>query len=248
MRLETPILSIKGATVSYGASPVIRDLSLDVGESEIVALLGPNGAGKTTTLRGVSGLVRLSQGTISFHGRSLAGLSAAQIVRQGISHVPEGRRVFPWLSVLDNLKLGGFHLPRSDLRKQIDAMLQLFPVLSARSKQQAATLSGGEQQMLAIARGLMARPRVLLLDEPSLGLAPIIVQGLFQRLKDILATGVSILLVEQNARLALATASRAYVLERGEIVCSGTSAEVAAAERVFSAYLGGDAARGAKDE
>jgi branched-chain amino acid transport system ATP-binding protein len=242
MQPDTPILSIKGVTIGYGAAPVVRDFSLDVSDGEIVALLGPNGAGKTTTLRGISALVPLSQGSIHFRGRSLAGLSAAQIVRQGISHVPEGRRVFPRLSVLDNLELGGFHLPRAELRQQIDAMVQLFPVLSERSSQQAATLSGGEQQMLAIARALMAGPKILLLDEPSLGLAPIIVQGLFQRLKDILASGVSILLVEQNARLALATASRAYVLERGEIVCSGTSAEVAGAERVLSAYLGGETA------
>jgi branched-chain amino acid transport system ATP-binding protein len=242
MQPDTPILSIKGVTIGYGAAPVVRDFSLDVSDGEIVALLGPNGAGKTTTLRGISALVPLSQGSIHFRGRSLAGLSAAQIVRQGISHVPEGRRVFPRLSVLDNLELGGFHLPRAELRQQIDAMVQLFPVLSERSSQQAATLSGGEQQMLAIARALMAGPKILLLDEPSLGLAPIIVQGLFQRLKDILASGVSILLVEQNVRLALATANRAYVLERGEIVCSGSSAEGAGAERVLSAYLGGETA------
>lgn len=237
---DTALLSLDQVSLHYGTAPALRGVSLHVQVGEIVALLGPNGAGKTSTLRAISGLERPSAGSIAFSGRNLASLSAAKITRLGVSHVPEGRRVFPRLSVRDNLELGGYCLARAEARRRMGEMFDLFPVLLERAEQHAATLSGGEQQMLAIARALMAGPKLLLLDEPSLGLAPIVVQSLFARLQDILATGVTILLVEQNARLALKTAQRAYVIERGTIVCGGTAAEIAADERVFNAYLGGE--------
>ncbi len=242
MQPDAPLLSLQDVSLHYGQAAALRRVSLRVEAGEIVALLGPNGAGKTSTLRAISGLVPVSGGSIMFDGQGLSNLSAAKIVQRGISHVPEGRRVFPRLSVRDNLDLGGYHLSRSALAKDIERMFSMFPVLRERADQQASTLSGGEQQMLAIARALMAGPKLLLLDEPSLGLAPIIVQSLFRQLKEILAGGVTILLVEQNARLALETADRAYVIERGEIVCGGTAREVAGDDRVFTAYLGGEGA------
>jgi branched-chain amino acid transport system ATP-binding protein len=234
------LLNLENVSVHYAQAPALREISMHINEGEIVTLLGANGAGKTSTLRAISGLVGVSGGSITFRNEPLISLSAAKIVQRGISHVPEGRRVFPRLSVRDNLELGGYRLPRPEMNRRIDNMYASFPILEARANQMAATLSGGEQQMLAIARALMAAPKLLLLDEPSLGLAPITVQSLFRQLKAILETGITILLVEQNARLALDTADRAYVIERGEIVCAGTAAEVAADERVFKAYLGGD--------
>jgi branched-chain amino acid transport system ATP-binding protein len=234
------LLNLENVSVHYAQAPALRHISMHINEGEIVTLLGANGAGKTSTLRAVSGLVGLSGGSITFCSESLTNLSAAKIVQRGISHVPEGRRVFPRLSVRDNLELGGYRLPRPEMNRRIENMYGSFPILEERADQMAATLSGGEQQMLAIARALMAGPKLLLLDEPSLGLAPIVVQSLFRQLKAILETGTTILLVEQNARLALDMADRAYVIERGEIVCAGTAAEVAADERVFKAYLGGD--------
>jgi len=240
MRCSPNLLTLDNVSLHYGQAHVLRGISMHVAAGEIVTLLGPNGAGKTSTLRAISGLVRPSSGTITFADEALADVSAAKIVQRGISHVPEGRRVFPRLSVRDNLELGGYHLDRAELQLRIESMFASFPVLQERAGQQASTLSGGEQQMLAIARALMGKPKLLLLDEPSLGLAPIIVQSLFRQLKTILASGVAILLVEQNARLALDTADRAYVIERGSIVCTGTAAEVAADERVLSAYLGGE--------
>lgn len=234
------LLSLDNVSMNYGHAQVLRGLSLKVFVGEIVALLGPNGAGKTSTLRAVSGLERLAGGTIEFAGNDLANIPTAAIVRRGISHVPEGRRIFPRLSVHDNLELGGYYLSRLDLRRRIEKMFSLFPALYELRNRQAATLSGGQQQMLAIARALMAGPRLMLLDEPSLGLAPIIVQTLFAQLKNIVADGIAILLVEQNARLALTTANRAYVIERGRIVCSGTATDVAGDQRVIDAYLGGE--------
>ncbi len=240
MTPNSKLISLENVSLYYGQAQALRSISMHVNAGEIVTLLGANGAGKSSTLRAISGLVFPSSGTIHFEDKPLANVSAAKIVRRGISHVPEGRRVFPRLSVRDNLELGGYYLDRATLKGRIDEMFESFPILKQRATQQASTLSGGEQQMLAIARALMAGPKLLLLDEPSLGLAPIIVQSLFRQLKDILRTGITILLVEQNARLALDTADRAYVIERGEIVCSGTAAEVAADERVFAAYLGGE--------
>jgi branched-chain amino acid transport system ATP-binding protein len=240
MQRDAALLSLDEISLYYGKARALRGISLRVRAGEIVALLGPNGAGKTSTLRAISGLVPVSAGSITFEGEDLVGLRPAKITRRGISHVPEGRRVFPRLSVRDNLELGGYYVARAELRRRMDAMFSLFPVLSERADQHAATLSGGEQQMLAIARALMGGPKLLLLDEPSLGLAPMVVRSLFARLKVILASGVTILLVEQNARLALETAHRAYVIERGTILCAGTAAEIAADQRVFGAYLGGE--------
>lgn len=240
MTRSTKLIALENVSLHYGQAQALRGISMHVNAGEIVTLLGANGAGKSSTLRAISGLVCPSSGAILFENESLANVSAAKIVRRGISHVPEGRRVFPRLSVRDNLVLGGYYLDRAELKRRIEEMFESFPILKQRATQQASTLSGGEQQMLAIARALMAGPKLLLLDEPSLGLAPIIVQSLFRQLKEILCTGITILLVEQNARLALDTADRAYVIERGEIVCSGTAAEVAADERVFAAYLGGE--------
>jgi branched-chain amino acid transport system ATP-binding protein len=242
MLSDEVLLNVEGIRIRYDKAVAVRNISLQVRSGEIVALLGANGAGKTTILRAISGLKRISDGTIGFDNVAIDRLSAAKIARLGISHVPEGRRIFGRLSVRDNLELGGYYLDRLELGRRIEEMFEMFPILRDRSSQQAATLSGGEQQMLAIGRALMARPRLLLLDEPSLGLAPIIVWALFDRLEDILAKGASILLVEQNAHLALATAHRAYVLERGEMICSGTSGEVAGNDQVLRAYLGGNEA------
>ncbi|MGH7076051.1 MAG: ABC transporter ATP-binding protein [Stellaceae bacterium] len=242
MSASAPLLLLDAVSVAYGRTLAVQDLSLEIRKGEVVALLGANGAGKTSTLRCISGLLRLRAGSITFDGQSLSRLSAAQIVRHGISHVPEGRRVFPRLSIRDNLELGGYALPRRELERRIANVYEIFPVLSKRAAQYAATLSGGEQQMLAIGRALMAGPKLLLLDEPSLGLAPLVVEALFERIKEIMVSGVTLLLVEQNARLALDTADRAYVLECGRLVCSGTAAAVAADPAVQRAYLGDEVA------
>ena len=240
MSASAPLLALDAVSIAYGRTLAVQDLSLEIWEGEVVTLLGANGAGKTSTLRCISGLLRPSAGTISFAGQSLSRLSAAQVVRHGISHVPEGRRVFPRLSIRENLELGGYVLSRPELKRRIEHVYEMFPVLSSRAAQYAATLSGGEQQMLAIGRALMAGPKLLLLDEPSLGLAPLVVEAMFDRIRNILESGVTLLLVEQNARLALDTADRAYVLECGRLVCSGPAADVAADPAVQRAYLGDD--------
>ena len=233
------LLSLENVAINYDRATAVKRVSLVVSTGEIVALMGANGAGKTTTLRCISGLVRSAHGSIEFQGVNIGERSPVEIVRLGISHVQEGRRIFPRLTVQDNLELGGYDLSRSKSIQQMQSIFEMFPILSERAGQLGATLSGGEQQMLAIGRALMAEPRLLLLDEPSLGLAPIVVRALFDRLEQILSRGVTILLVEQNARLALNVSDRAYVLERGEVVCSGPSDEVARDERVVRAYLGG---------
>ncbi len=243
-----PLLSLRDVTIAYGRAIAVRALSLDVHVGEIVAILGANGAGKTTTLRCISGLLRPAQGTVRFRGEDLAPHSAAEIVHLGVSHVPEGRRIFPQLTVADNLELGAYFAPKPELRRRLQRVMDIFPVLAERAGQNAGTLSGGEQQMLAIGRALMAEPKLLLLDEPSLGLAPLVVEAVFERLSGVLKGSVTMLLVEQNARLALETADRAYVLERGELVCSGTSAAVAADERVHRAYLGDDEPDAAEEQ
>jgi branched-chain amino acid transport system ATP-binding protein len=232
------MLEVRGVSVAYDRVQAVRDVSLDVERGEIVALIGANGAGKTTTLRCISGLVRPAAGTIRFEGSLLERRRPAEIVGLGVSHVPEGRRIFPRMTVVENLELGAYREAPATARQRLDDVFGLFPVLRERAGQLAATLSGGEQQMLAIGRALMAGPRLLLLDEPSLGLAPIIVRGLFQALLRIRRAGVTMLLVEQNARLALQVCDRAYVLERGAVACSGPSAAVAADERIVRAYLG----------
>ena len=238
------LLDIRDLQVSYGNVEVLHGISLEVGEGEIVALLGSNGAGKTTTLRAISGLIRPRAGQIVLAGQPLAGLRAHQIVALGLGHVPEGRRMFGSLSVEENLRLGGY-LIRSDgavLSQRMAGVYETFPRLGERRSQLAGTLSGGEQQMLAIARALMLRPRIVVLDEPSMGLAPKLVRVIFGMIADICKEGTSILLVEQNARQALRIAHRAYVLESGRIALAGPAHQLAQDNRVRAAYLGGSAA------
>ena len=238
------LLEIRDLHVSYGSVEVLHGISLDVGEGEIVALLGSNGAGKTTTLRAVSGLVRPRAGEIVMAGQRLNALRAHQIVALGLGHVPEGRRMFGALTVEENLQLGGYLIRRDSavMAQRIDNVYQTFPRLGERRSQLAGTLSGGEQQMLAIARALMLRPRIIVLDEPSMGLAPKLVRVIFGMIADICKEGTSILLVEQNARQALRIAHRAYVLESGRIALAGPARDLAQDSRVRAAYLGGSAA------
>jgi branched-chain amino acid transport system ATP-binding protein len=230
--------------VAYGAVVAVRNLSLDVGEGEVVALLGANGAGKTSTLRGISGLVRPRAGRIRFAGRRAAGASPSQMVRLGMAHVPEGRRVFPGLSVDDNLLAGGWGISRNraDFARQRDQVFDLFPRLGERSGQLAGSLSGGEQQMLAIGRALMSRPRLLLIDELSLGLAPLVVDGLIERLIALNREGLTLVLIEQFVHRALELADRVYVLTKGRLAFSGTPEEATSARAVESAYLMGGVA------
>lgn len=234
------MLSVQGLEAGYGQTSCLKGLSLDVRQGEIVALLGANGAGKTTTLLAISGLVAPMAGRITFDGREMTGLSPERVVGLGISHVPEGRRVLPRLTVLENLELGAYlRRVRADIAQDLERALTLFPVLAQRRRQLAGTLSGGEQQMLAIARGLMARPKVLLLDEPSLGLAPKLVVTIFDTIVRINREGVTLLLVEQNAYLALQIAHRGYVLETGRIVLADAADRLAQNPQVKAAYLGG---------
>jgi branched-chain amino acid transport system ATP-binding protein len=234
----TPALELRDVSVYYGQRRALEGLSLEVGAGEIVTLLGANGAGKSTTLRAISGLVRPRRGRIVYGGRDLSRLPPDAIVAAGVGHVPEGREIFPEFTVLENLQVGGHRLPRLDVPHQLEQAFALFPVLRERRRQRAGTLSGGEQQMLAIARALMARPRLLLLDEPSLGLAPMLGREIFAVIHRINAGGVTVLLVEQNARRALQIAARGYVLETGRVVVSGPSRVLSSDPRVRSAYLG----------
>ena len=234
------LLEVKDLNVFYGAIHALRGVSLGVEEGEIVTLIGANGAGKSTTLKTISGLLRSKTGSITFAGRSISNMPAHKIVGVGISQVPEGRRVFANLTVRENLEMGAFH--RSDRAGIADDMARafsLFPRLEERQKQSAGTLSGGEQQMLAIGRGLMSKPKVMLLDEPSMGLAPLLVREIFRTIGEIKKLGTTILLVEQNAHMALSIANRAYVLETGAIVLSGSASELAENPEVRKAYLGG---------
>ena len=234
------MLRVEALEVGYGPRPCVHGVSLDVGAGEIVALLGANGAGKTTILMALSGLVPARSGTITFEGARLDGCPPDAIVARGISHVPEGRRILPRLTVLENLELGAYlRRDRAGIGADLERMFTLFPILLQRKQQLAGTLSGGEQQQLAIARGLMAKPRLMLLDEPSLGLAPKLVAAIFETLKRINRAGVTILLVEQNASLALQLAHRGYVLETGRITLTDTAAHLAQNPRVKAAYLGG---------
>jgi branched-chain amino acid transport system ATP-binding protein len=236
------LLEVEALVARYGRITALQEISLTVDEGEIVTLIGANGAGKTTTLRAISGLVRPASGTIRFDGRDIGRLPPDQIVRAGISHSPEGRRVFPRMTVRENLELGAYtRTAKPEIAADLERVLEIFPRLKERYAQKAGTMSGGEQQMLAIARALMSRPRVLLLDEPSLGLSPKLVQTIFEVIRDINRRGTTILLIEQNARQALAVASRGYVLEVGRIAYAGAAAELAASEAVRAAYLGGAA-------
>ena len=231
------LLDVDDIEVRYGAIAALKGISFTVDEGEIVALLGANGAGKTTTQKTVSGMMRPALGSITFDGKRIDGIPAHDLIRLGICHVPEGRHVFPRMTVLENLEMGAFRFRTID-RKELDRVLQLFPRLKERIKQQAGTLSGGEQQMLAIGRALMGKPRLLLLDEPSMGLAPMVVAQIFEIVREINEAGVTVLLVEQNAQQALSLANRGYVLETGEIVLSGTGRDLLADDRVRAAYLG----------
>lgn len=234
------MLEIKDIHVYYGAIHAIKGVSLTVRQGEIVTLIGSNGAGKSTTLRTVSGLLKPKEGDILFEGESIAGRPAQSIVKLGISQVPEGRRIFANMTVMENLELGAFSRDDSDgIEADMNMVFERFPRLLERKEQAAGTLSGGEQQMLAMGRALMSRPRLLLLDEPSMGLAPLLIREIFSIIVDINKTGTTVLLVEQNANMALSIAHRAYVLETGRIALSGDAKELAASEEVRKAYLGG---------
>ena len=233
------MLKIENLQVAYGGIQALRGISLEVPDGKIVTLIGANGAGKSTTLRTISGLVKASSGSITYDGTELLGMPINKILEAGIAQVPEGRRVFANLTVLENLKAGAYlRRDKDGIEKDIQWVYELFPRLQERSWQLAGTLSGGEQQMLAVGRGLMSRPKVLMMDEPSLGLAPLVVQGIFDIIREINRQGVTILLIEQNANMALKTADLAYVLETGRITMTGTGAELLANESVKEAYLG----------
>jgi len=233
------LLEVRDIDVHYGAIKALHGVSLSVEAGEVVTLIGSNGAGKTTTLRAISGMVKPTRGTITLDGKSIVGRGAHEIVRLGLAHSPEGRGIFPNLTVKDNLELGAWVRKDKDgIASDLDAQLVRFPRLKERYEQLAGTLSGGEQQMLAVARALMSRPRVLLLDEPSLGLAPQVVQQIFQIVTEINQTGVAVLLVEQNAHMALKVARRGYVLETGQVKMSDDAAKLAESDEVRKAYLG----------
>ncbi len=231
------ILEVKDLHVSYGGIKAVKEISFEVPKGEVVTLIGANGAGKSSTLRSIVGLVKPESGSIQFEGAELAGLSTDQIVSKGITLVPEGRRVFPDLTVLENLKIGAY-MRKDSLEEDLKWVHDLFPRLKERSWQLAGTLSGGEQQMLAIGRALMSKPELIMMDEPSLGLAPIIVQGVFDIIREINKQGVTILLVEQNANMALKAADKGYVMETGRITLTGTGMELLENEEVKAAYLG----------
>ena len=241
-----PLLSLDGLTVRYGEIEALHGLSLAVDAGEVVTLLGANGAGKSTTLRTISGLLKPVAGDVMFDGRSITGLTPEAVVRLGIAHVPEGRRLFPGLSARENIMLGGSNrgrIAKAALIRESDEMFDLFPDIRPFADALGWTLSGGQQQMVAVARGLMAKPRLLLLDEPSLGLAPVIVQKVFSIIGEIRRRGTTVLLVEQNARMALSVADRGYVLETGRLAVSGKPGELWSNDEVRAAYLGGRIAK-----
>jgi len=243
--MAEPLLKVDNLVVNYGAIRALRGISFEVGEGEIITLIGANGAGKSTTLHAISNIIRKTTGTVVFGGRDISTVPPDRIVRAGLVQVPEGRRIFANLSVRDNLEMGAYTRrsvtmgERQALKRDMEKVFGIFPRLKERVKQVAGTLSGGEQQMLAMGRALMASPRLLLLDEPSMGLAPILVDEIFSVIKGINQDGTTVLLVEQNAYKALALASRAYILETGEIVKSGPAADLMKDEAVKAAYLGG---------
>jgi branched-chain amino acid transport system ATP-binding protein len=233
------VLTLAGVSARYGSVPAIDGVSIEVGEGEAVGLLGANGAGKSTTLRAISGLVRLTAGTIRFAGADVAALPPYRIAELGIAHVPEGRQVFPDLTVQENLEIGAYvPAAKAERSRTLEMVFGLFPVLAQRRRQRAGTMSGGEQQMLAVGRGLMLKPRLLMLDEPSLGLAPVVTDVTFEKIAEIHRMGTAVLLVEQNVSRALTLVQRAYVLESGRVLMHGTSAELAGNKQVQAAYLG----------
>jgi branched-chain amino acid transport system ATP-binding protein len=234
-----PLLEVRELEVQYGAVRALRGVSFAVDEGEVVTLIGANGAGKTTTLRAISGLVAASAGSVRYGGRDLRGIPAHRLVRDGLVHVPEGRIIFGNLTVQENLDLAvWWRRDRAEVRADLDRVFRMFPRLAERRRQAGGTLSGGEQQMLAVARGLMARPRLMLLDEPSMGLAPLLVRGIFQAIREISRLGTTILLVEQNANMALSVADRAYVVQTGEIILEGPAAALRKNPEIREAYLG----------
>jgi branched-chain amino acid transport system ATP-binding protein len=232
------LLSVRDLAVDYGAIRALHCVSFEVNEGEIVTLVGANGAGKSTTLRTISGLLKPSEGEIAFAGSRIDGLAGHRVVKLGVAHVPEGRQPFAYLTVRENLLLGAYYRPRAEAAESMDRVFKSFPRLKERLSQTAGTLSGGELQMLAMGRGLMARPKLLMLDEPSMGLSPILVREIFDIIRDINRQGTAILLVEQNAFMALQVAQRAYVLETGKVVLSGPAAELLCDPKVKAAYLG----------
>ena len=240
MSSENPVLKVDKINVYYGSIHAIKGISFEVYDGEIVTLIGANGAGKSTTLNTISGLLHPSTGGVSFLGESLAKIQPHKVVERGLAQVPEGRRVFAQMTVQENLEMGAFtQNSQANISDDLEKVYSLFPRLKERMKQTAGTLSGGEQQMLAMGRALMSRPKLLMLDEPSMGLAPILVEQIFDIIADLHKTGATILLVEQNAQMALSIASRGYVMETGKIVTTGTGKELLASEAVRKAYLGG---------
>ncbi len=236
------ILNVDKINVHYGAIHALKEVSFNLAEGEIVALIGANGAGKSTSLNTISGILRPTSGSIRYRDEDITATSPQEIVRKGIIHVPEGRRIFASMSVWENLEMGAYSLSdRAEVKDRMEAMFARFPRLKERRNQAGGTLSGGEQQMLAIARGLMANPRVLLLDEPSMGLSPILVEQIFDLVREINESGTSIILVEQNALMALSIANRGYVLDTGRVVLEGAADDLLRDPMVISAYLGGDA-------
>jgi len=233
------MLTLSAVSARYGSVPAISEISISVGEGEAVGLLGANGAGKSTTLRAISGLIRLTSGTVRFFGQDLATMPPHKIAALGIAHVPEGRQVFPELTVRENLEVGSY-IPsaKAERNRTLDLVFAIFPALAERRHQLAGTMSGGEQQMLAVGRGLMLRPRLLMLDEPSLGLAPVVTDATFAKIQEVHAMGTAILLVEQNVSRALTLVQRAYVLESGKVIIQGSSAELVNNKQVQVAYLG----------
>ncbi len=234
------ILEVKNLEVSYGKIKAVKGISFDVGQGEVVSLIGTNGAGKTTTLRTISGLLRPSKGSITFEGQDITKVPPHQIVTLGIAHSPEGRRIFPQLTVEENLLLGAFSRKDKGIADDLQAAYELFPILSERSRQPAGTFSGGEQQMLAMGRAMMSRPKLMMLDEPSMGLSPLMMKRIMSTVKTLQAQGTTVLLVEQNAQAALRLATKGYVLEVGKIVLQGTGPELLASDEVRKAYLGED--------
>jgi branched-chain amino acid transport system ATP-binding protein len=239
---QASMLKVKDLKVNYGGIEALKGISFDVEQGQIVTLIGANGAGKSTTLRAISGLVKTASGAINFMGRDIIPFNAQQVVAEGIALVPEGRRVFSNLTVLENLKIGAYlRKDKEEIESGIEDIFQRFPRLKEREWQLAGTLSGGEQQMLAVGRAMMARPKLLMMDEPSLGLAPLVVRDIFAIIRELKSEGITILLIEQNANAALRCADQAYVLETGRITMSGTGAELLADQRVRDAYLGSTA-------
>lgn len=232
------MLKIKNLNVYYGAIHALKSINIEIKEGEIVTLIGSNGAGKTSTLKAISGIIPCKSGTIEFEGKDITNVQPHKLVYAGIGHVPEGRRIFSELTVMENLELGAYTRRDKEIKSDFEKVFEKFPRLKERRKQDAGTLSGGEQQMLAIGRALMSRPKLLLLDEPSMGLAPIIVRQIFSTIKEINKSGTTILLVEQNANMALSIADRAYVIETGQIVNSGLAKDIKQNEDVKKAYLG----------